>query len=185
MKTSIKSLTIGLIVAGVTFLSEASAQTEKQIKQMEQEGLKAFRAQEYDKALSIYTKLDEVSSDPIKYDYMIGMCYLSTDAKEKALSYLRTAKDHSETSWIVNYYLGRAYMVEGNYLEAGNYLKTYKDSLTVLMSEVNFKFKVKGALINEANRVHMEKTIEDVNGFIAICDSKREEQNAVFVKSEK
>ena len=185
MKTSIKNLTAGLIIAGVAFFSDASAQTQKQIKQMEKQALKAFKSQKYEIALPLYTQLDNMSNDPVRYDYMIGMCYLSSDAKEKALPYLRSAKNHNETSWVVNYYLGRSYMIEGNYLEAGNYLKAYKDSLSNLMSEVNFKFKVLTSEINETNRIHMEKSIEDVNGFITQCDTRREEETDAFAKSEK
>jgi tetratricopeptide (TPR) repeat protein len=185
MKTSIKNLTVGLVVAGVTFFSNVNAQSAKEIKQMEKKAYKAFRAQQYDIALTLFTELDKVSKDAVKYDYMIGMCFLSTDTKEKALPYLRTARTHNETSWIVNYYLGRAYMIEGNFIEAGNYLKVYKDSLSTLMAEINFRFKVKPSDINETNRIHMEKSIEDVTGFISQCDARKEEQYIVFTKNTK
>lgn len=174
MKNSIKNLAIVASVLAIVY--SAKAQTEVPFKKLEKSAFLAFKSQDYLQALDLFTKLDEQSTDQTRYDYMIGMCLMSTENKDAALPYFRSAIKHPTTSFVVNYYLGRAYMNQENYLEAGNYFQTYKEQLREYMNETGFKFKkVPSFSINETNRVHLEKTIEDINGFITLCSEKRTE----------
>jgi cytochrome c-type biogenesis protein CcmH/NrfG len=95
---------------------------------------------------------------------MIGMCYLSTPSKHKALSYLLSASSQDETSFVVNYYLGRAYQIENRFEEAIAAYNAYLKSLEV----AGIKFKEEKAS-NEANKLHVEKTPEIVNSLISQC----------------
>ena len=160
-------------LALVLLFSQANAQSDFQEKNLEKLALKLFKAQKYSDALPVYLQLDNMSKDAIKYDYMIGMCYLSTSSKEKALPYFLSAKNHPETSFVINYYLGRAYMIEESYAEAKNYLTIYSDSLTNYIASTGLKFKNES--ITEANRFHMEKSLNHVQEFVNECSAYLEE----------
>ncbi|MDX2189160.1 MAG: hypothetical protein SFY32_04785 [Bacteroidota bacterium] len=181
MKTTIKNITILSALVASLFTFNVNAQSEKQIKVLERHALKAFKKQDYKNALAMYLQLDNMAKDQVRYDYMIGMCYLSSETPEKALPYLRTGKDHPSTSWIVNYYLGRAYFTEGNYIEAGNYLADYKEGLVELL-DAGYRFKkVDLSRIPETNRIHFEKTLDDINKLLAVCQIRSQEQLGLTV----
>ncbi|TAF72284.1 MAG: hypothetical protein EAZ53_16635 [Bacteroidetes bacterium] len=174
VKSSIKNLAIVASVVAIVY--SAKAQSNVEFKKLEKSAFAAFKAQKYSEALVQFTKLDNLAEDKVRYDYMIGMCLMSTENKETALPYFRSAMKHETTSFVVNYYLGRAYMNQENYLEAGHYFQTYKEQLREYMNETGFRFKnISSSTINETNRIHMEKTLEDVNSFISLCADKRAE----------
>lgn len=174
MKNSIKNLAIVASVVAIVY--SAKAQNTSEFKKLEKSAFSAFKSQDYSQALVLFTKLDNLSEDKTRFDYMIGMCLMSTENKETALPYFRSAINHPTTSFVINYYLGRVYMNQENYLEAGHYFQTYKEQLKAYMDETGFRFKkVSGVAINETNKIHMEKTLEDVNGFITLCADKRAE----------
>lgn len=183
MKNKNYFLSIALSITVLSISTKTIAQTANQAK-LEKNALAAFQSKNYDLALSKYLILDSLSSNPYQYDYMVGMCYLSTNEKDKALSYLITAKDHGNNSFVVNYYLGRAYLNDGNFLSAVNSFKVYSDSLNTMLSEINFRFR-KTNEPNEKMRVHIEKSLSDVNGLVAQCEAKLEEYNTSFATSEK
>lgn len=174
MKNSIKNLAIVASVLAIVY--SAKAQTNSEFKKLEKTAFTAFKSQDYTQALVMFTKLDNIVEDKSRYDYMIGMCLMSSENKETALPYFRSAINHPTTSFVVNYYLGRVYMNQENYLEAGHYFQTFKEQLRAFMDETGFKFKkVSTVSMNESNRVHLEKTLEDINGFISLCADKRSE----------
>lgn len=170
MKNSIKNLAIAASVAAIVF--SAKAETKKELKKLENYAYLSFKAQNYADALVAFTKLDNLSSDKVRYDYMIGMCLMSTENSHTALPYFRSAMVHPTTSFVINYYIGRSYILAGNYQEALNYLTSYKSQLTEYIEETNFKFSINPASINEKNKIHMEKTLEDVAGFMSMCVEK-------------
>lgn len=170
MKNSIKNLAFAASVAAIVF--SAKAETKKEIKKLQKSAYAAFKAQNYDQALNTFIKLDELSSDKVRYDYMIGMCLLSSENSHTALPYFRSAMAHETTSFVVNYYVGRSYILAGNYQEALNYLNDYKSQLEAYIDETNFKFSINPSMITDKNRIHMEKTLEDVTGFITMCSEK-------------
>lgn len=179
MKSTIKNLAIVASVVAIVY--SAKAQTTSELKKLEKSAFATFSAQNYTEALVLFTKLDNLSADQTRYDYMIGMCLMSSENKESALPYLRSAINHETTSFVINYYLGRAYMNQENYIEAGHYFQTYKEQLREYMNETGFRFKkISSSTINDNNRIHMEKTVQDINGFIILCVDKRAE---IFAQS--
>ncbi len=170
MKNSIKNLALVASVAAIVF--SARAESKKELKKLEKAAYASFVAQNYTEALSFFTKLDDLSKDKIRYDYMIGMCLLSTENKHTALPYFRSAMVHPSSSFVINYYIGRSYMLAGNYKEANNYLTSYKTQLIEYMAENDFKFSIPASAINDNNRIHMEKTLDDVSALINTCSEK-------------
>lgn len=147
----------------VIFTASLNAQPKK-IKRLEQKALNLFQQKKYNDALQLYLILDSLAEDPAEFDYMIGMCYLSSPNKGNALPYLESAKNSNHASFVVYYYLGRSYHLAHNFDHAIKNYQTYKDSL----STIKIKFK-KTKNFREINRVHMEKSIDDVNRLIEMC----------------
>src|SRR4028118_1481363 len=98
MKTSI-TLSLALILTFNIFSSKACGSFNE--KKAQKEALNLFKNHEYEKALGLFLKLDSSSKSDGKYDYMIGMCFLSTSEKNKALPYLISASAQKETSFVV------------------------------------------------------------------------------------
>lgn len=175
---NMKSLILGLTISILSF-SNINAQD---VKLMEKKALESFKNQNYEKALGQYLELDAINpaSKKGKYDYMIGMCYLSTSEKTKALPFLENAKENHKTSYVVYYYLGRAYMIEGNFEKATENLKIYQELLEAHVKMARLKFTLPSDM-TDASRVHLEKTPEVVSELIAQCEaitSKNLEQSS-------
>ena len=161
MKTSL-TLTLALILTFNIFSTKACGTFNK--KKAEKEAFDLFKKHDYEKALAVFLKLDSASTELGQYDYMIGMCYLSTPSKAKALSYLISASKQEETSFVVNYYLGRALQMENKFEEAIAAYKIYLESL----ENLGIKFRDE-KLSTQANQVHAEKTPELVSSLISQC----------------
>lgn len=144
----------------------AQAQTILPVKKLEHKSFRAYLNKDYDKALAYLYQLDTISSEkaPV-YDYWIGLCLLSTDNKLAAVPYLENARKSGKPSFVVNYYLGRAYMYAGRWEEAKACLNAY--ALEYLARGV--KFTVKEKPVSEGHRVHVEKTLQDVYNLLAEC----------------
>ncbi|MDX2196154.1 MAG: hypothetical protein NW207_07030 [Cytophagales bacterium] len=180
MKSNIKNLTIAILISGLSFIS--NAQTKREIRRMEDHAMKAFSQLKYREALPIYLQLKSVSNDPTAYDYMIGMCLLSTEQKSKAISYLESGKNHESTSFVVNYYLGRAYMIAGNYEKAESYLETYAYELKNYIKKYNLTLRPQPN-VPEDVKIHTEKSLDHANGFIAECQALARIQNGTVSAS--
>ncbi|MEY3416530.1 MAG: hypothetical protein RL711_1472 [Bacteroidota bacterium] len=164
MKSPIlKTIFIFIISSIIAF--NTNAQSKRALRQLENKAYKAFNERAYASALTQFLHLDSITSDPGNYfNYMIGMCYMSSAEQHKALPHLIRAKHGNETSFVVDYYLGRAYLVHENYAAAERHLKVYIKQLAARNITFVNKENVTGI-----NRIHFEKSMNDVVALIALC----------------
>jgi hypothetical protein len=164
MKSLLLKIVLSILVSGF-LMGNANAQNRRELRKLENSAYKAFNNRDYSAALSQFLHLDSVAVDPGNYfNYMIGMCYLSTNEQSKALPHLIRAKHGSQTSFVVDYYLGRAYLIHENYELAELHFKSYLKQLSIR----KVKFVYKGDITAE-NRIHMEKSMNDVVALISLC----------------
>lgn len=168
MKIFIQILALSLTLSFNSYSGSKQLTNEKKLSK---EAIKLFKNKEYSKALNLFLELDKIAEESSEYDYMIGMCYLSTEEKNKALSYLISAANSNEVSFVVYYYLGRAYQIEKKYEEAIEAYQMYLDSL-----KSNNIIFVAENIENEETKVHIEKTPESVKGLIASCIAARKKE---------
>jgi tetratricopeptide (TPR) repeat protein len=148
--------------------SQATAQSKINVRKLENQADKAFRNKDYTTSLELFKLVSKHSDDHAAYyEYRIGMCLLSTDNKSEAVAHLENAKKCGKTSFVIDYYLGRAYMFAGRFDEAKFYLGSYARQFIAY----GISFRSKEAPINEAHAIHTQKTMNDVYGFLAECDA--------------
>ena len=139
---------------------------EISVVRLENKSHRAYLEKNYEKALDCLFQLDTlVSYNSHLYDYWIGVNLLSTDKKLAAIPYLEHAQRSNQTSYVVNYYLGRAYMFAGRYEEAKKYLATYE-----LLLKASGKIFKAEAVESEEHKIHVEKTLRDIKSFISECE---------------
>lgn len=167
MKTKIIKIAL-LLAMSVLFLGiQSKAQSAKEIVKLQDKAYRAYLNKNYDKASRLLIQLDTISVDAnAVYDYWIGMCLLSTDNKVSAIPYLEKAKQVGKTSFVVDYYLGRAYLYAGKFEEAKQHLIAYANEF----SARGIRFR-KELVKSESHRIHVQKSLDDVYGFIAQCDT--------------
>ena len=169
MKTKSIKTGIALIVAGMCISTQLSAQSTSSLRRLENKADKAYNNRQYAKSLALFLQIDNIANDPVSYyDYRIGMNLLSTDNKVDALPYLERAKAGGQTSFVIDYYLGRAYMFAGMYDHAKFYLSAYARQFVA--SGKTFGYKEVAASPEHA--IHVEKTMNDVYGLLAQCDAE-------------
>ncbi len=169
MKTSV--IKFGALLWMVAMLSgmESNAQASLNVKKTEDKAFRAFLKRDYAKSLELYKQLDTLAPDPVSwYDYWIGMCLLSSDNKLAAIPYLEKAKSGGHTSFVIDYYLGRAYLLAGRLEEAKMHLTSYADEF--LANGINFEHKE--TIMSEGHRIHAEKSLENVRILLAECDAR-------------
>lgn len=116
----------------------------------------------YVMALSEYLNADRIYSSCPELKYKIGVCYLFSQEKRKAITYLEEAyKLDREVSFDINYVLGRAYQVNNRFDEA---IDKYND-----FANTNYEEYIK------KNKLHLSKF--DVQARIKEC------KNAVKLSS--
>lgn len=151
----------------ITFAAKAETAKDALRRKIKTEALSYFNAKQYDKALDLYLQIAD-SMEKGQIDYMIGMCYMSSSESHKALAYLKNAASSNENTFVVNYYLGKAYFNLGDYSNALTYLNDYVAALD----------KCNGLVFKKANnvpdnhKVHYEKSKKDVSKVIEICKTK-------------
>lgn len=171
MKKQLFILSISILISGLMF-TQANAQSNKELNKLETQAYRAFGNGDYKLALNLFLHLDSAKVDKGNYfDYMIGMCYLSTPESHKALTYLKNAKKEGQTSFVIDYYIGRALFLDKNYIEAEKYLKFYLSELSTL----NYTFVAKEVKTTE-NSIHLEKSKNDVLCLVTICEEHNKTQ---------
>ncbi len=171
MKKQFIILSISFLLSALMF-SQANAQSKRELNKLETQAYRAFGSGDYKLALNLFMHLDSSKADNGNYfDYMIGMCYLSTSENNKALTYLKNAKKEGQTSFVIDYYIGRALFLDKNYIEAEKYLKAYLSELSTL----NYTFVPKEVKTTE-NSIHLEKSKNDVLCLVTICEEYNKSQ---------
>lgn len=170
MKTRTVKLGLLLLIAFTFSSFHLKAQKSLKIRILQDKAYKAYMKQDYNKAVAFLLQLDSIAPDPnAVYDYWIGMCLLSTEHKLDAIPYLENAKKVGKTSFVINYYLGRAYLFAGRTEEAKEHLSDYAREFSI--RGVRFK---KETPLSEAHSIHVQKSLEDVNFFMAQCRAQEE-----------
>ena len=168
MKTQALKFGMALLLGSIMLCSQVNAQSKINVRKLENQAERAFRNKDYTTSLELFKLVSKHSDDHAAYyEYRIGMCLLSTDNKSEAITHLENAKKAGKTSFVIDYYLGRAYMFAGRFDEAKFYLGSYARQF--IASEIIFK--TKETPINEGHAIHAQKTMNDVYGFLAECDA--------------
>ena len=176
MKSPILKIVLVFIVTVVLFGS-VDAQSKRELRRLENKAYKAFNQRDYSGALTQFLHLDSIAADSGNYfNYMIGMCYMSSSEQYKALSHLVLAKNGNETSFVVDYYLGRSYLINKNFEAAEFHLRAYIKQLSVRKIKFINKEEVTGI-----NRIHFEKSMNDVVALIALCNNNQRNQYSTLV----
>lgn len=168
MKTQAIKFGMALVLGSILICSQTNAQSKINVRKLENQADKAFSNKDYTTSLELFKLVSKLSDDHAAYyEYRIGMCLLSTDNKLEAVAHLENAKKCGKTSFVIDYYLGRAYMFAGRYDEAKFYLGSYARQFIAY----GISFRSKETPINEAHAVHAQKTMNDVYSFLAECDA--------------
>lgn len=84
----------------------------------------------YGKALDFYLKANDFNPDNAELNYKIGVCYLYSSFKQKALPHLQKAKElNPEVNEKLNYYLGWAYHLRMDWNRAIELYETYQKTI--------------------------------------------------------
>jgi outer membrane protein OmpA-like peptidoglycan-associated protein len=102
----------------------ADAQT---LKEYLAKGDRFYNKKDYENALKSY--LDAVNVDPndAETNFKVGVCYLYTEKKSRAVPYLENAyKTHPEVDADIDYHLGLAYQNDHQYAKAKEHYEEFK-----------------------------------------------------------
>lgn len=170
MKTRTTKLGLLLLVAFTFSSFHLKAQKSLKIRILQDKAYKAYLKHDYHKAVTCLLQLDSIAPDSnAVYDYWIGMCLLSTEHKLDAIPYLENAKKVGKTSFVINYYLGRAYFFAGRTAEAKDHFSAYAREFSI--RGVRFK---KETPLSEGHSIHVQKSLEDVDFFLSQCRAQEE-----------
>lgn len=158
-----------LLLTLLTFSLVSFSQKKYNIPHLKQTAFKEFGNRNYDEALELFFLLQHIDTNKaVNYHYLIGMCYISTENfKEKALEHLLKGSKHKSKTFVIDYYIGRAYLIHGHFDKALYHLGKYKDKIDSLEAS-GFKFK-KELVEDENIKIHFEKSSEDVTKYLLIC----------------
>ncbi|MGB4230367.1 MAG: tetratricopeptide repeat protein, partial [Bacteroidales bacterium] len=101
----------------------------------------------YNEALDYYLKANLFNPDNAELNYKIGICYLYTADKDKAVEHLEKSYQlKSDVTEDITYYLGMAYHQNFNFDQAINYYRKYLDVLNPrnrdkYLNEINKKIE--------------------------------------------
>lgn len=168
MRNTVNKLATAVLVIASVIASVA--QSGRKLRAKENKAIAIFKEHKFSEALPLLLSLKE-KSKTTDFDYMIGICYIGSAESEKALPYFRSALNSEYKTFVINYYIGRAYMLQGNYIEAVNYLTKYQVELKQVMEATSLKFKKTGLEENEVNKIHNEKTPERVASILSECQT--------------
>jgi tetratricopeptide (TPR) repeat protein len=77
-----------------------------------------YEQRQYEQAAGYYTRLSEMFPDNVVYQYRAGVCAIYTGDPKLALQKIKGAYEKDPTIPDVNFFLGRAYLLNGLYDEA-------------------------------------------------------------------
>lgn len=116
---------------------------------------KSFEHGDYNKSLTYFLKVDSLMPNQAAVLYDIGICYLNTNYKRKALPYLEKVKKMKYQEDDLDYELGQAYHYNLRFDDA---LKSFQEYLTLVLKD----------------SVKEEYIIKDVRRRIQICHNAKE-----------
>lgn len=138
IKKPIKVRLFYLIILILSSLSTL-AQKKEGLKSMESEANKLFVAEDYYNALPVYLVLDSLKGNDPLINARVGVCFINTNTKYRALPYLEKAKKLGYSKDGIDYYLGKAYHLNHKFDKAIVAYQDYK----VIISKGPLKDKAK------------------------------------------
>jgi tetratricopeptide (TPR) repeat protein len=126
----------------VFILFVSSTVSAQDFKSLFNDAEKAYAKKDYPNAITLFSQARDLDSENAKVNYRLGMSYLYSVTKSKALPYLEKAYqlDPSVDSEI-NYHLGTAYQINNKYLQAKDHFEYFKQKNKKLASVANDKIK--------------------------------------------
>ncbi|MFN3404028.1 MAG: OmpA family protein [Cytophagaceae bacterium] len=116
-----------LLFLGLSLAFSGQSQNKNQPKlnpkTVESEARELFRIDEYRQALPLYLKLDSIKPENPSVNCRIGICYLHTENKSKALPYLVKAQKLGYTKDHISFHLAVAYHLNHEFDKAIEYYK--------------------------------------------------------------
>lgn len=103
---------IGMMLTGAAFAQTGSDQ------ELAKKGATLFSKGEYELAFDFYYKLKDKQPDNLQYSYRAGICSIYHGDPETALSLLKAAYDKDPNLTDINFYLGRAYLLNNQFDDA-------------------------------------------------------------------
>ncbi len=128
-RAALTSLAILTCICMVSFSFGQSKEVKKEIKRIEPDAKEMFRVGEYDHAFPLYKKLDSLMPENPEYNYRLGVCYLNSHEKAKALPYFERAKRFNYEDELLGYYLARSYHYSHYFDSAIQFYNQYKTKL--------------------------------------------------------
>ena len=144
---------IFIIIFPLSF--QSFGQNISTFKALETEAQEYFRAEEYIQALPIYLKLDSLKPNNPSISARIGISYLHTEFKYKALPYLEEAIHSRYTKDFIDYYLAHAYHLDHQFDKAINYYNISKAK-------------------QDPENPEDQNRIKRINRYIEMCNSGKE-----------
>jgi outer membrane protein OmpA-like peptidoglycan-associated protein/tetratricopeptide (TPR) repeat protein len=118
-----------IFVGPVPYVLGQSKEAKKEIRKTEPSAKEMFRVGEYNFAFPLYRKLDSLDPENPEYNFRLGVCYLNSPEKAKALPYFERAKKFKYEDEKLGYFLGRSYHFSHYFDSAINHYSTYLNHL--------------------------------------------------------
>ncbi len=116
---------IGLIIFSLFFSFTASAQS---FNKLVKTGDKYYKEGFYTEAVNTYLEADEKEPGDLGLAYKIGLAYLKSKYKDRALPYLQKVYEQAENPTpTIQYNLGLAYQYNHKFMEALDYFSQYRE----------------------------------------------------------
>src|SRR5687768_715162 len=118
-----RQFTILLLIATAISIQGYS----QSLKELLDKGDRLFARKDYENALKNYLEAVQLSPDDAKTNFRVGISYLHSEKKAKAINYLEKAyQTHPEVDDDIDYHLGMAYQNNHQYAKAIAHFTAFK-----------------------------------------------------------
>ena len=124
-----KKVFVGILflLLGTSEIAFSQNLSKREVVQMESDAYRYYKDLNFHQALPLYIKLDSLEANNPKYIFPIGVSYLYFNKIDLAIPYLEACKDKKEIkSASLDYYLGKAYHLNGQFDKAIESYTEYK-----------------------------------------------------------
>lgn len=157
----LRVLLLTLFVFTLPYLSEA--QSKREINKLKNDAEEFYRIEEYHRALKKYLSLDSISPNNGEYNFRIGVCYLNSYDKTRALPFFERAVRFGYEEEHLDKYLGRSYHLSHYFEKAIGYYKAYKEHLEKEGDEDNDIEKLTKYISECENGIELLKIQQDID----------------------
>jgi outer membrane protein OmpA-like peptidoglycan-associated protein/tetratricopeptide (TPR) repeat protein len=127
----IKSKILLLVVILIGCSQWVEAQDQAAMRKLKRKAEEFFIDEIFKSALPLFIQLDQIKSGDPEINYKIGVCYLHSEFKNKAIPYFEKAKakDKEHEYSDIDYYLGVSYHYGHNFDKAIEFYNKYKSTV--------------------------------------------------------